>query len=220
VIREGHDTYSPVGIPQSFKQRILELYHDTPSMCHLGINKTYKIIYKRIYWDNLKTDLKRFIKGCVTCAQRKNIQDKKVGMIQSIDKGLRPWNKISIDFHGNFPTIVRGNKYVFSAINTFTRYPVFVATQDMTAETAARALVDNVFTIFGPPSIILSDRGRNFLGDTIKELCKIYHIKKENTSAFHPQANSISERSHGTIDNHISTLLSRFAKENQIDWDI
>jgi hypothetical protein len=56
----------------------------------------------------------------------------------------------------------------------------------MTAETAAWALVDNVFTIFGPPSIILSDRGRNFLVDTIKELCNIYHITKENTSAFHP----------------------------------
>jgi len=89
----------------------------------------------------------------------------------------------------------------------------------MTAETAARALVDNVFTVFGPPSIILSDRGKNFLGDTIKELCTIYHIKKENTSAFHPQANAISERSHRTVDDHISTLLTRFAKDNQTDWD-
>ena len=220
IIKEGHDTYTPVVIPQSFKQRLLEMHHDTPSMCHLGIHKTYKIIYKRIYWDNLKTDLKRFIKGCITCTQRKAIQDRKAGLIQSIDKGLRPWNKISIDFHGNFPTTARGNKYVFSVMDTFTRYPVFVATKDMTAETAAQALVDNVFTVFGSPSIILSDRGRNFLGDTIKELCKIYHIKKENTSAFHPQANSISERSHRTIDNHLSTLLTRFAKENQTDWDL
>ena len=92
-------------------------------------------------------------------------------------------------------------------------------TPDLTAETAARALIDNVFTVFGPPSIILSDRGKAFLGDTIKELCTIYHIKKENTSAFHPQANSISERSHRTIDNHMATLLTRFAKENQSDWD-
>jgi hypothetical protein len=44
IIREGHDTYSAVVIPQAFKQKILELHHDTPSMCHLGTNKTYKIM--------------------------------------------------------------------------------------------------------------------------------------------------------------------------------
>ena len=42
---------------------------------------------------------------------------------------------------------------------------------------------------YGFPEQFISDQGRNFESDLIKELCKIAGVKKLHTTPYHPQSN-------------------------------
>jgi len=46
------------------------------------------------------------------------------------------------------------------------------------ATTVARFLVDKIFKQFGTPRQLLSDRGAEFKGRIIKELCEVMDIDK------------------------------------------
>ena len=65
-----------------------------------------------------------------------------------------------------------------------------------TAPTVARALMLNVFSRFGNPLQLLSDRGPEFESDLFRELCKWMEIDKIRTTAYRP---SVDQRDGGTL---------------------
>ena len=47
--------------------------------------------------------------------------------------------------------------------------------------------------------LLLTDQGRNFIGDLMKRIAKIFRIRKFRMTAFHPQSNGSLEQSHHTL---------------------
>jgi len=58
----------------------------------------------------------------------------------------------------------------------------------------AKLLVEEVAPLFGVPESLLSDRGTNLLSHLMTDLCKILGTKKLNTTAYHPECDSMVER--------------------------
>ena len=63
----------------------------------------------------------------------------------------------------------------------------------LTAEHTAKLFIDNVYSCFGLPDSIITDRGPQFDSQFWQELCKLLGIKSKLTTAFHPQANGGTE---------------------------
>ena len=55
----------------------------------------------------------------------------------------------------------------------FTRYALAYPSKTQTAQATAKILWDNFICHYGFPEKFISDQGRNFESDLIKELCKI-----------------------------------------------
>ena len=72
------------------------------------------------------------------------------------------WQKISVDFVGPLTPDKDGFRYLLVVMDVFSKYCIVIPTKDMTAETVARALVFDVFIIYGFPQVILSDKAANF----------------------------------------------------------
>lgn len=70
-------------------------------------------------------------------------------------------------------------------------------------------------TTFGIPESILSDQGSDFTSDLIKELNRLFKIKKIFSSPYHPQTNGALERSHLTLKEYLKHNIN----QNQNDWD-
>ena len=96
----------------------------------------------------------------------------------------------------------------------FTRYALAYPSKTQTAQATARILWDNFICHYGFPEKFISDQGRNFESDLIKELCKIAGVKKVHTTPYHPQGNGQCERFNSTLCNMLGTL----SEEEKSDW--
>ena len=71
---------------------------------------------------------------------------------------------------------------------------------------------------FGTPRRLLSDRGREFVGEVWASLTHSLEIQRLLTSPYHPEGNSINERSHRTINNKLrARLLEGVPSRNWVD---
>ena len=89
-----------------------------------------------------------------------------------------------------------------------------IPSKTQTAQATARILWDNFICHYGFPEKFISDQGRNFESDLIKELCKIAGVKKVHTTPYHPQGNGQCERFNSTLCNMLGTL----SEEEKSDW--
>ena len=76
-----------------------------------------------------------------------------------------------------------------------------------TASTVSDALLKHVVPYFGTPRRPLSDRGREFVGEIWGKLMRSVGVQRLLTSPYHPEGNSINERSHRTINNMLRARL-------------
>ena len=82
-------------------------------------------------------------------------------------------------------------------------------------KTTARLLFENIFTRFGVPRVLISDRGTHFLNDLIEELTMAYDIDHRKTTPYHPQTNVLAER----VNQTIVRILRKTIQDNKRDWD-
>jgi len=97
-----------------------------------------------------------------------------------------------------------------------TKWPEIFAVPTIDAETIAKLLVNEIIPRHGAPRTLLSDRGKNFLSLLVAEVCKLYSIKKVNTTSYHPQTDGLVERMNSTL----CQTLSMFVSKNHKDWDV
>ena len=115
----------------------------------------------------------------------------------------------------NFLEPSKGNiENVLVITDHFTRYALAYPSKTQTAQATARILWDNFICHYGFPEKFISDQGRNFESDLIKELCKIVGVKKLHTTPYHPQGNGQCERFNSTLCNMLGTL----SEEEKSDW--
>lgn len=78
----------------------------------------------------------------------------------------------------------------------------------------ANILYNEIFTRYGAPHVLVSDRGQNFMSKLVKALCKLFKVKRVHISSYHPQTNSTCERRNSTI---VQTMRS-YINKDQTNW--
>ena len=127
---------------------------------------------------------------------------KTTGSIQS--KG--PWETLSVYIVGPLPAD-RQHEFLIVFVDCFSRYSILVPASNHTASTVSDALLRHVVPYFGTPRRLLSDRGREFVGEVWSKLTHSLGIQRLLTSPYHPKGNAINERSHRTINNMLRSRL-------------
>jgi transposase InsO family protein len=123
--------------------------------------------------------------------------------------------RVHIDLTGPHPRSKRGNKYILTYIDSFTKFAEAIAIRDKTSLAVARALTEQIFVRYGAPLTLVSDLGREFENATLYEICRILHITKLRTTAYKASTNGAVERLHRTMN----AMLGKVVADHQKDWD-
>jgi cleavage and polyadenylation specificity factor subunit 1 len=89
-----------------------------------------------------------------------------------------------------------GFRYCLTCIDRFTRWPEVIPLEDQEAATVARAFYTHWIARFGTPLRITTDQGRQFESCLFKQLNNLTGTNHLRTTAYHPSANGMVERSH------------------------
>ena len=103
----------------------------------------------------------------------------------------------------------RRHEFIIVFVDCYSRFTILVPASNHTADTVSDALLRHVVPYFGTPRRLLSDRGREFVGEVWGKLTSSLGIQRVLTSPYHPEGNSINERSHRTMNNMLRARLLR-----------
>jgi transposase InsO family protein len=162
----------------------------------------------------MREDVEIWIQRCDVCAQSKVTNRKPKTPLGSIPVG-GPLDCVTTDIVGPLPRTPRGNKYILTVMDCFTKWLEVYPIPDQTAETCAAKLLDEYIGRFGCPLALHSDQGSNFGSDVFHQLCQLMEIRKSRTSVRNPKGNGGIERSHRTL----LLMIRAYLNGVQNDWD-
>jgi cleavage and polyadenylation specificity factor subunit 1 len=201
-------------VPTALRRSVFDSVH---SLAHPGARATRRLISSRYVWRGLASDIRLWCRDCQAC-QRAKITQQPPSPIQPIAVPTQRFTHLHIDLVGPLPASRDGLKYLLTMVDRSTRWLEAVPLKDMEATTVADAFTREWLPRFGVPACITSDRGTQFSSSTWSGLCERLGIQHISTTAYHPQANGMVERSHRQLKNALRARLAAADWPDHLPW--
>ncbi|OMJ25413.1 Pro-Pol polyprotein [Smittium culicis] len=196
---------------RNVQEKIEEIHNQE----HTGINNTWIKVKRKFTGNGIFEMVKHVVSFCDRC-QRFTGNPTRRHEFDPI-KVTKPFEVLGIDAIGPInPISANGSRYILTAIDYVTKWPVLKAVENVQTETVVNFLIYDVIMNYGVPKKLISDRGSNFVSDTAVELYKFLGIDHHPTTSYRPQSNGQVERFNQLIKNVLSKICL-FDKEN---WDL
>ena len=136
-------------------------------------------------------DIDSFTKCCPICLRvgEELINSKNRPIITSTEKDL--WE---CDLIGRIPTNEGQNKFIFVAVNHYSKWTEAKVITNKDKRTVSNAIEDLIIKKHGSPKRIYSDNGCEFVNEDIKILCRKYNIDWVTNSPSHHNSVGAVER--------------------------
>ncbi|KAJ9535703.1 hypothetical protein OSB04_un001141 [Centaurea solstitialis] len=200
-------------IPQWEFQSVLQFCHSEACGGHFGDKRTFrKVLECGLYWPTLMKDCYLFCKSCNRCQMTGNISSRNQ-MPQVPILFCEIFDVWGMDFMGPFP-VSFGNVYIILAVDYVSKWVEAKATRTDDSRVVAYFVKTHIFSRFGTPKAIISDRGTHFCNRVIGTLFKKYGVNHRVSTAYHPQSNEEAEIS----NREIKSILEKTVNPNRKDW--
>nr|GEY26895.1 reverse transcriptase domain-containing protein [Tanacetum cinerariifolium] len=164
---------------------ILTACHSGPTGGHYGANYTAKKVFDSgFYWPAIYKDAFELVKNYDSC-QRQGKISQKDEMPQNAIQVCEIFDVWGIDFMGPFPNS-KGNKYIHVAVDYLSKWVEAKALPTNDARVVVKFL-KSLFSRFGTPKAIISDRGTHFYNDQFAKVMSKYGVTHRLSTAYHPQ---------------------------------
>jgi len=171
---------------------------------HFGEKAMYYQIEREGYWwPRMRRDIKDIIAKCNDC-RRFNYRTHGFHPSRSVTASL-PGDHYQMDL-AQFPKSIDGKIFCLIVVDVFTGFLMLRALSDGKAKTVAAALWE-ICSIIGPPKVIQSDNGPQFISGTIRALTRLLGVEHRLISEYNPRADGKVERAVQTVKQSVLKLL-------------
>ena len=206
--------HGKIYIPECLRREVFDAHHASPAAGHPGIKASIDAISRYYYWPNCKDDIEQRVKNCDTCQRIKPSTTKPPGQLKPTQIPSHPWDIISMDLITGLPESA-GMDSILVVVDRFSKMVILIACNStLDALGTARLLHSRIWSMFGKPRLVISDRGPQFASKFTQELASILGIKLALSSAYHPQTDGQTER----MNQEIEKYLRAFVSHQQNDW--
>lgn len=185
---------------------------------HHGVERTInKLVQQGRSWTHMREHVKKFITRICPCCQKMSHIKIPIHTHPFTTASYNVMERVNVDTIGPLPEDEYGNKYIIVMICCFSRFIELYAVKDLTAKSAAIALLQWTGR-YGCPAQLLSDNGTQFVNDLIREFLHSIGTEHILTLAYSKEENSIVERANKEVGRHLRNVL--FHKNVLSNWSM
>lgn len=157
-------------LPNVMIKTIIELYHDSPMGGHSGIQDTLHRVREHYFLKKMGQKVAEYIRSCLECQKRKQTKIPTRSGITAFRTPSAPFQVWEIDLYGPLPLSRQGSKYIFTAVDLFSKYIYAEPIAAKDAVTVPTALI-HLFSLFGVCQTLISDNGSEFIAEVTRLVC-------------------------------------------------
>ena len=170
-------------IPTDMRHYYLETLHAP----HLGLQKTLLRARTSVFWPGMTADIQTQISNCSACHKFQTKQPAET--LRNKLPTTQPWTYLTTDI------FEYGGKSYIIVVDRYSKFIVVCKVSDHSSEQTVATFLQ-IFSEFGVPDEIHSDRGSNFTSQLFLSFCKGLDIKLSFSSAYHHSGNPAERAVH------------------------
>jgi len=145
---DGLRTLHQIVIPYCLRGEFIQLVHSGATGGHLGRSKTEDQIRRRAYWPGWLSDVRIELRKCAPCARYHRGDPPRQFNLNPFPAG-EPFETISIDITGKHPRSSKGNEYILTIVDSFSKFAEAYPIRAHTAPVVAKILATEFFPRYG-----------------------------------------------------------------------
>ena len=213
VLRIMHNNSCRVVPPPNERVEIIKRCHDLSG--HFGTKRTCHLVLATYWWNRITRMTEEVVSQCSICSRVRASFNRPTPDLHShpICGLFYCWG---VDTSGPYVVSERGNRYVMHAVEYFSSTLVLIPMPSKESKETAYAFTHGVLSRFGACAAVVTDGGGEYQG-MFAQMLAHHFIDHRVTSADHPQANGLVERTVGTVKKALAKHCE--LKQNIGTWD-
>ena len=201
-------------VPATLVPEVIRQNHDPVYAAHPGTKRTHDLIALHFWWPGMRKAITEYVRRCDPCQKRKG-NNEFVAPLGDVQAPTAPFQVTAMDITGPYKVTPRGNKYLLTFIDHFSKYVEAFPIADQTAETCGRVYATQIVARHGTGAQLITDQGRAFMSSFFQETCRVLGIRRTRTTSYHPASNGVIERWHRDLH----TGMSHYINASNTNWD-
>ena len=202
-------------VPEKLKTLALRIHHE--GLSHFGKGRMLATMKQSYHWKGMEKDVDGHVKACINCKLRKSYQRRARVPIVHYGRTERVLDRVHMDLTGPLRKTKEGHSYILVIKDFLTKYVWLVPLRDKTMEEVAIAFVNDFICQAGIPSMVVSDRGNEFVNKVMKHVARILNIMKISTTPYNPRADGFVENHNKTLKDQLFHYIDTLKQD---DWDL
>ena len=165
----GSVTHNQIINPKHLVPELLSTLHGKTNK-HPGITKVIQECREKYCFPGLARKIRAWVTSYPDCIVNKRIDTRQIRpkMLSNNEFTMGPEDCLEVDILPNFPSS-NGYQHSITMMDVFSRYLFAYLTQDMTAKTVARCIIDVMTRHCYLPTVILTDKGSQFRSEVVNK---------------------------------------------------
>ncbi|XP_042467248.1 uncharacterized protein LOC122050410 [Zingiber officinale] len=178
--------------PEDVDYILQEVYQGSCGGHPGGRSLARKILLAGYFWPTLQEDAAQTIATCLSCQKYHNSIHQPAEKMKA-STGSCPFDQWGMDIVGPFPMATGQRKFLLVVVDYFSKWVEVEPLAKITEQMVKKFIWKHIICRFGIPCRLVSNNGRQFIGQQLREWCEGYDIQQHFTSVTYPQRNRQAE---------------------------